>query len=171
MPPAYQLVEAATTAQYEAARVLIEEYAAQIGALMGIDLGFQNFAAELEELPHIYGPPAGCLMLASRDEEWVGCGAVRRFSDGVCEMKRLYIRPAVRGADLGRRLAMSLLIRARALGYRRMVLDTLQDMTAAQALYRSLGFRETKAYYFNPMAGVCYMELDLGAAGSRAPDA
>jgi putative acetyltransferase len=161
MPPTYRLVEAATSEQFAGARALIEEYAAQVGALMGVDLGFQNFDAELRQLPIMYGPPAGCLLLASRDNEWVGCGALRRFSGEVCEMKRLYIRPTVRGANLGRQLATSLLAKARALGYRRMVLDTLQDMIAAKMLYRSLGFREIAPYYFNPMAGVSFMELDL----------
>jgi putative acetyltransferase len=164
MLPTYRLVEADTVAHFEAGRSLFEEYAAQIGALMGVDLCFQGFAAELKQLPEMYGPPSGCLLLASRDDEWVGCGALRRFADSVCEMKRLYVRPGVRGANLGRRLAESLLTKARTLGYQRMVLDTLKDMTAAQALYRSLGFRDTSAYYFNPMEGVKYMEIHLEGA-------
>jgi putative acetyltransferase len=164
MPPTYQLVEADTTARYEAARALIEEYAAQIGASMGVDLCFQNLSGELDQLPLMYGPPSGCLLLAGRDEEWVGCCALRRLSDEVCEMKRLYIRSSARGAQLGRLLAERLVAQARTLGYRRMVLDTLEHMTAAQTLYRSLGFRQTTPYYLNPLAGVSYMELDLGTA-------
>jgi putative acetyltransferase len=171
MPPTYRLVEAATPAQFHAARSLIEEYAAQIGASMGVDLAFQHFAAEMNQLPDMYGPPSGCLLLASRDDEWVGCCALRRFSDEVCEMNRLYIKPEVRGADLGRRLTERLVAKARALGYRRMVLDTLEGMVAAQTLYRSLGFRETEPYYFNPMAGVSYMELDLGTSARTVPRA
>jgi len=163
VPPAYQLVEARTAAQFDAGRGLIEEYAAHIGASMGVDLAFQNFSAELRELPDMYGAPSGCLMLAGRDDEWVGCCALRPIDEGVCEMKRLYIRPSVRGANLGRRLAESVVLKARVLGYRRMVLDTLEDMTAAKALYRSLGFREIKPYYLNPMAGVSYLELNLAS--------
>jgi len=162
-------VEALTAAQFDAARSLIEEYAAQIGASMGVDLSFQNFSAELNRLPDMYGPPSGCLLLAGRDDEWVGCCALRRFSDNACEMKRLYVKPPVRGAHLGRHLAERLVAKARALGYRRMVLDTLGGMAAAQTLYRSLGFRETEPYYFNPMAGVSYMELDLGTADLTVP--
>jgi putative acetyltransferase len=170
MPSTYRLVEAHTAAQFAAARGLIEEYAAQIGASFGLDLGFQNFAAELNQLPDMYGAPTGCLLLASRDEHrWEGCGALRRFSDGVCEMKRLYVNPSVRGARLGRQIAESLVTKACTLGYRRMVLDTLQGMSAAQALYRSLGFRETAPYYFNPLPGVSYMELDLGSAEFTVP--
>jgi putative acetyltransferase len=164
MPPTYQLVEADTTARYEAARALIEEYAAQIGASMGVDLCFQNLSDELQQLPLMYGPPTGYLLLASRDDEWVGCGALRRFSDAVCEMKRLYIKSSVRGGHLGRLVAERLIAHARALGYRRMVLDTLEDMIAARTLYRSLGFRQITPYYPNPLAGVSYMELDLGTA-------
>jgi len=169
MSGTYLLVEADSTALFAAARALIEEYAAQIGASMGVDLTFQNLAAELNQLPDMYGPPSGCLLLASRDDEWVGCCALRRFADDVCEMKRLYVKPTVRGARLGRQLADRLVARARALGYRRMVLDTLGGMVAAQTLYRSLGFRDTEPYYFNPVAGVSYMELDLGAAEFTAP--
>jgi putative acetyltransferase len=164
MPPTYRLVEADTTARYQAARALIEEYAVQVGTSMGVDLCFQNLAGELDQLPLMYGPPSGCLLLASRDEEWVGCCALRRFSDEVCEMKRLYIKSIARGAQLGRLLTERLITQARTLGYRRMVLDTLEDMIAAQTLYRSLGFRQTTPYYFNPLAGVSYMELDLGTA-------
>src|ERR1700716_3279718 len=118
----YRLVEADSPALFAAARSLIEEYAAQIGASMGVDLAFQNFAAELNHLPDMYGPPSGCLLLASRDDESVGCCALRRFSDDACEMKRLYVRPTVRGAHLGRHLTERLVVKARALGYRRMVL-------------------------------------------------
>ena len=169
MLPPHSVVEARTTLQFEAARILIQEYATYIGALLGVDLSFQNIEAELNQLPDMYGPPSGCLLLAGRDERWVGCAALRRFSDGVCEMKRLYIKPDARAANLGRRLAETLVIKARLLGYRRMVLDTLEDMTAARTLYRSLGFREIKPYYFNPMEGVSYMELALGTAQFTAP--
>lgn len=169
MHTTYRLVEAATAAQFDAARALIEEYAAQIGALIGIDLEFPNFAAELNQLTEMYGPPSGCLLLANCGDEWVGCAALRRFSEHVCEMKRLYVKPSARGAHLGRQLTERLAIKARTIGYRRMVLDTLKDMIAAQALYRSLGFSETKPYYFNPMAGVSFMELDLGTAQFTVP--
>jgi putative acetyltransferase len=161
MIPTHRLVEAATAAQFAGARALIEEYAARLGALMGIDLGFQDFSGELSRLPYMYGPPSGCLMLAGRDDEWIGCCALRRFDDHVCEMKRLYVRPGARGLRLGQQLAQSVVTKARMLGYGRIVLDTLQDMIAAQRLYRSLGFRETEPYYCNPMAGVTYMELIL----------
>jgi putative acetyltransferase len=164
MSPTYRLTEASTAAQFEAARVLIEEYAAKLAASTGVDLCFQNLSAELAQLPLMYGPPSGCLLLAGLDEEWVGCCALRRFSDEVCEMKRLYVKSSARGAHLGRRLTQHLIPRARTLGYKRMVLDTLEDMIAARALYRSLGFRPTGPYYLNPTAGVSYMELDLETA-------
>ncbi|HME37444.1 MAG TPA: GNAT family N-acetyltransferase [Steroidobacteraceae bacterium] len=169
MLPTYRLIEAQTAVQFAAARSLIEEYAAQLGAAMGVDLGFQNLAAELNQLAQMYGAPSGCLLLAGRNAEWVGCGALRRFSDEVCEMKRLYIKPSERGANLGRHLTERLVAKARSLGYRRMVLDTLEDMIAARSLYRSLGFRETQPYYYNPMPGVSYMELELGTAESTVP--
>jgi putative acetyltransferase len=171
MPPTYRLVEADTPAQFEAARALIEEYAAEIRSSMGIDLCFQNLSSELAHLPDMYGPPTGCMLLAGSDGEWVGCCALRRFADGVCEMKRLYIKPAARGAQLGQRLTKLLISKARALGYGRMLLDTLKEMTAARTLYGSLGFRQIEPYYLNPAAGVTYMELDLGTARHSAPSA
>jgi putative acetyltransferase len=161
MAATHQLVEARSGAQFDAARGLIEEYAALIGTQFGVDLCFQNLDAELSHLSEMYGPPSGGLLLASRENEWLGCGALRRLEAGVCEMKRLYIRADARGANLGRRLAQGLIDKARLLGYRRMVLDTLDGMSAAQTLYRSMGFEEIKPYYFNPMAGVRFLELSL----------
>jgi putative acetyltransferase len=158
---AYELVEAHSVAQFDAARGLIEEYAALIGTQFGVDLCFQNLDAELSHLSEMYGAPSGCLLLASRDGEWLGCCALRRLEAQVCEMKRLYIRTGTRGANLGRRLAQQLVDKARLLGYRRMVLDTLDGMSAAQTLYRSMGFREIEPYYFNPTAGVRFLELSL----------
>jgi putative acetyltransferase len=153
----YHLVEAAEAHQFELARLMFEEYAAQLG----IDLCFQGFASELDDLPRVYGPPLGALLLLMRGAAAVGCGAVREFSPGVCEMKRLYLRSEERGAGLGRQIAIRLLDRARTLGYREMVLDTLDDMAAARALYRSLGFHETLPYYRNPLPNVVYMRADL----------
>jgi putative acetyltransferase len=164
MAPTYQLIAADTPARYQAARTLIEEYALHIGVSMGVDLCFQNLSAELDQLPVMYGPPAGFMLLAGRDGQWFGCCALRRFADRICEMKRLYVKSSARGAHLGRLLAERIVIQARALGYRRMVLDTLEDMIDARRLYGSLGFRETTPYYANPLAGVSYMELDLGFA-------
>jgi len=149
--------EAAAAADFAAGRALFEEYAAQLK----IDLCFQGFAAELDQLAQIYAPPTGSLLLARRGDRPVGCGAIRRLSGQSCEMKRLYIRPADRGAKLGRVIAQALLVRARALGYTSVRLDTLAEMIPARALYRSLGFREIAPYYDNPLPQVVYMELDL----------
>lgn len=155
---AYRLLEAHDPRHFEVARGLFQEYAAQLA----IDLCFQGFAAELDELPRMYGPPAGCLLLVMRGSEAVGCGALREFSKQACEMKRLYVRREQRGAGLARHVAVGLLQRARALGYASMLLDTLSDMAAARALYRSLGFCEIAPYYSNPLPNVVYMKIELG---------
>jgi ribosomal protein S18 acetylase RimI-like enzyme len=152
-----ELVEAGDQQDFSTARELFQEYASQLQ----IDLCFQGFADELGRLATMYAPPSGCLILAQTSEGPVGCGAVRGLSKEVCEMKRLYVRPQARGRGLGRTLAERLVIRAEALGYVRMYLDTLIDMVPARGLYRSLGFRETSAYYDNPLPGVVYMALDL----------
>ena len=141
-------------------RTLFEEYAASLG----VDLGFQGFAAELAGLPGKYLSPGGQLLLAWRGEEAVGCVAFRSVDAHACEMKRLYVRPTARGLDLGRQLVVRLCELAVAAGYRCMRLDTLADMHAAQRLYRSLGFKEIEPYVFNPVPGTQYMELALPAA-------
>jgi putative acetyltransferase len=151
------IVEASTAAEFAAGRLLFEEYAGQLG----VDLCFQDFAAELEQMQTMYGPPSGCLLLAKQSDEYVACGAIRGKSVNICEMKRLYVGAGGRGEGLGRRLATALIRKASTLGYSAMVLDTLPGMSAAQGLYRSLGFRERSPYYNNPVPGVVYMELDL----------
>lgn len=151
---------AQTEADFSIARGLFEEYAARLG----VDLCFQGFSAELRMLDTMYAPPGGALLLAWIGGAAVGCGGVRKLSESVCEMKRLYVRDEQRGVGIGRQIAVQLLARARALGYRRMVLDTLERMSAARGLYASFGFRECAPYYDNPLQGVVYMELDLSPA-------
>jgi ribosomal protein S18 acetylase RimI-like enzyme len=138
-------------------RRLFEEYAGSLG----VDLGFQDFERELAELPGEYLPPAGRLLLALSEDEAAGCVALRPFEPDVCEMKRLYVRPAHRGSGLGRRLAEAIVEAGRDAGYARMRLDTLPTMTAARDLYRSLGFAEIQAYRPNPIHGTTYFELGL----------
>jgi ribosomal protein S18 acetylase RimI-like enzyme len=141
------------------ARALFLEYAESLG----FDLGFQDFEAELRGLPGEYAPPGGVLLLARVAKEAVGCVGLRPLAPETCEMKRLYVRPEARAGGAGRALAEAVIEVGRELGYRRMRLDTVPTMTAARALYRSLGFREIEPYRFNPIPGTSFMELDLAA--------
>jgi ribosomal protein S18 acetylase RimI-like enzyme len=163
-PAAFTLVEAESAQHFAIAGLLFRDYAAQLG----VDLCFQGFESELQVLPLMYGPPSGCLVLVMKGATAVGCGGLRELADGVGEMKRLYIRPAERGVGLARRVALSLLGKAAALGYSAVRLDTLAEMTAARGLYGSLGFREIAAYYDNPLPQSVYMELRLADALTRA---
>jgi putative acetyltransferase len=123
---------------------------------LGFELDFQNFQQELDTLPGAYAPPRGRILT-----EPGGCVALRPLDEQTCEMKRLYVRPEKRGTGLGRRLAQQIIEEARQIGYQRMVLDTLSTMESAIALYRSLGFRETEPYCYNPFPNAVYMELQL----------
>jgi len=142
---------------FDHARELIVEYSKTLGEEFCL-LGFDK---ELATLDQMYAPPGGVLMLAYLDESPVGCIAYRLYSEGVCEMKRLYLRPQSRGQGLGKNLVENLIAHARAAGYLRMILDTLPTLHAAQSLYRKHGFVETPPYYDNPIPNVVFMALDL----------
>lgn len=149
---------AASSAQIAQARELFLEYAASLG----FSLCFQNFDQELAGLPGDYAPPEGRLLLAEYEGQLAGCVALHKIGVGVCEMKRLYLRPQFRGKGLGRALAEHLIGEARQMGYERMRLDTVEPvMKDAVAMYGRLGFKEIAAYRQNPMAGAMYMELEL----------
>jgi len=147
------IVVATSPDDVAAVTAMFREYA----ATLGVDLGFQHFEQEIASIPGDYAPPRGRLLLAGD----LGCVALRPLSVDVCEMKRLYVRPAGRGLGLGRMLVERVIIEARTIGYRFMRLDTLPSMTTAAALYVSLGFREIAPYRFNPVAGTKYFELTL----------
>lgn len=156
-PDAFTLRPATTDDDLDATRALFKEYAASLD----FELCFQDFEAELDALPGPYAAPEGAILLAEADGETIGCVAVKPLDDDICEMKRLYVRPASRSKGVGRTLAEAIVERARELGYQRMRLDTVASMHAARAVYRSLGFRETEPYYDNPLPDVVYMERDL----------
>lgn len=153
-----EILHASSAEDVEIARALFLEYA----DALGVDLGFQEFAREVRELPGEYVAPGGVLLLAWDGATAAGCIALRALEPPeACEMKRLYVRPAYRGRGLGRALAEAVIAVARARGYARMRLDTLPMMRDAMALYTRLGFADIPAYRFNPIAGSRYMELDL----------
>ncbi len=144
-------------ADLKAVRALMTEYGETLDVR---DRCFQNMDAELDGLPGDYAPPHGALFVArTADGEAVGCIALHGVGDGVCEMKRLYVRPSAQGRGLGRRLAETLIAEARRLGFRAMRLDTFEAMVAARALYADLGFRPIAPYNDNPMPGLIYLEL------------
>jgi len=142
------------------AATLFREYAASLN----VSLCFQDFDREVAELPGAYSPPEGGLWLAELKGVPIGCIALRPLGgnlERIGEVKRLYVRPAGRGSGAGRALVETLLAAARRIGYRRLRLDTLSTMQAAQRLYESFGFRDGPAYCFNPQPDVRYMELTL----------
>ena len=140
------------------ARELFLEY----GSSLGFNLCFQSFDQELAGLPGDYAPPEGVLLLAEYEGALAGCVALHKIEPHICEMKRLYLRPQFRGRGAGRALAETIIWEARAIGYRRMRLDTVEPvMQDAVALYRHLGFIEIAAYRPNPIPGAMYMELEL----------
>ncbi|MEG0111486.1 MAG: GNAT family N-acetyltransferase [Comamonas sp.] len=121
------------------------------------DLGFQNSEVELAALPGKYAAPQGRLLLAWQGAAVVGCAALRAVDSECCELKRVYVRPAARGLQLGRRLVEQMLQEARAAGYQRMALDVLPEFVAAQALYRDLGFVDAPPVSVNPVPGTAFL--------------
>jgi putative acetyltransferase len=150
------------TAEHLAAiRNLFRDYQASLA----IDLCFQGFEQELNNLPGDYVEPSGGLLLATVDGQAAGCCAFRALAHSdhldACEMKRLFVRGEFRGLGLGRQLVEAVIGLAQQAGYATMLLDTLSDMESARALYQEVGFVETEPYYHNPIPGAHYLKLDL----------
>ncbi|MBA5686129.1 GNAT family N-acetyltransferase [Rugamonas apoptosis] len=143
--------------ELEAVCAIFREYIASAS----VSLVFQDYEAEFAALPGKYAAPEGQLLLAWKDGEVVGCAALRQVDAQTCEMKRVYVRPAARGENLGRRLVQRILEAARDAGYSRLCLDVLPEFIAAQRLYASLGFVEAAPVAFNPVPGTKFLALDL----------
>ena len=151
-----RVLSASDTTELEQVRQFFRHYA----AWLGVDLSYQGFGDEVANLPGAYGEADGRLFFAEVDGRPAGCVGIRRFSEGVCEVKRLYVDPDQRGQGLGRKLALAAIKAAQALGYRRILLDTLPTMRIAVKLYRELGFTEAPAYYPTPVEGTIFLTLD-----------
>ena len=144
------------------ARNLFREYAATLEEFHCLP----DFELEVASLPSPYAPPGGCILLAVSDEAEnrnyaAGCVALRSLDCGICEMKRLYVRPAFRSKGVGQNLIEALIAEARSIGHERMVLDTLPSMAEAHKLYRRLGFHETSSYHESPIPGAVFFGRDL----------
>ena len=156
-----KIIYARSQADFEKIKDLFIEYQ----KFLNIDLCFQKFEEELKTLPGSYASPDGCLLLALDDTTVAGCVALKRLSDNVCEMKRLFVRPPYRGKGYGKLLAKEIIKEARIIGYNKMRLDTLDSLKQAMGLYQSLGFKKIEAYYDNPLHNVVYWELDISRKG------
>ena len=150
-------VQVASDADIAEVQRLFSEYAVWIS----LDLSFQDFERELAQLPGDYVLPAGVLFVARVDGEVAGCVAAHQWREGVCEMKRLFVRDGFRGSGCGRALVESIIAWARKAGYQRILLDTLPAMDQAQRLYLRLGFQEVAPYRPNPVPGARFLELVL----------
>jgi len=157
-----EIIQAQTNKDIELVRTLLEEY-----GKWGVNVGlaypeeYQAFLEQLANLPGVFAPPDGCLLLAKYQGRAAGCVALRKLSNDTCEMKRLYVTPQCRDMGIGRALALAVIEQARKIGYARMRLDTVASMKAARALYKSLGFKEIEPYRYNPLEGATFMELEL----------
>ncbi|MGR3809484.1 GNAT family N-acetyltransferase [Jiulongibacter sp. NS-SX5] len=152
------MIREAAISEMDKAKELFREYE----EWLGLDLCFQGFEEELRSLPGKYAEPEGSILFYETENEVAGIIALRALEKGICEMKRLYVRPEFRGNKIGRKLSLEIINKAKTLGYRKMKLDTLARLKPAVRIYRELGFTETKAYNYNPDETVMYFELDLG---------
>jgi ribosomal protein S18 acetylase RimI-like enzyme len=151
------IIQARGSEELQCVRTLFEEYAASLN----FDLCFQNFDEELANLAGEYSSPQGCILLALQDGQPAGCVALHRLDDGICEMKRLYVRPSFRAMGIGKVLAEAIIAEAQRKGYKKMCLDTVPSMREAQLLYQSMGFKDVEPYRYNPICGTRFMELVL----------
>lgn len=157
MPASLTQIELATSPQQmELTRKLFREYQ----EFLGLDLCFQDFEAELNTLPGKYAHPTGAILLAWHQDQLAGCVAVRPMKGGLCEMKRLFVRPEFRGLKLGMALVKKILEVAQALGYDGMVLDSVDTLQDALRLYHQFGFRPIPPYYHNPFPNAVYLGLN-----------
>ncbi len=150
-------IQAETATDFSTAKALIIAYSKSLG----LDLTFQDFQKELKTLDKTYNGPKGALIIAEVDGQPAGVVAVHEFSEGIAELKRLYVDPEFRHLGLGAQLAARIITKATDLGYRSIRLDTLPTMKGAQKLYKALGFRQIDAYRFNPVSGTLYLEKTL----------
>ena len=162
--PAATISAPRTPADHEAIKALFREYAESLG----FSLAYQDFDQELADFPGKYSSPDGALLLARVGEEPAGTVALRKLDTGVCEMKRLYVKPQFRGRrttdgrSIGRALAEDIVGIGRERGYQRLRLDTIGGkMRQALSLYRSMGFVEIPPYYASPIPDTAYLELVL----------
>ncbi|RYZ94175.1 MAG: GNAT family N-acetyltransferase [Sphingobacteriaceae bacterium] len=153
------LIFAQTTEEYAAAARLFKEYA----GWLNIDLCFQNFDEELQQLDLMYALPTGGIILLKDDSDCIGCVGIRKREVATCEMKRMWIQPTQQGKGLGDRLLEGALELAANCGYQKIQLDTLNHMTPAINLYKKHGFYEIPAYYHNPDPRAVYFEKLIGA--------
>lgn len=160
-PNAYDIREVKTPAELEQLRALFREYQLLGCAALEIDLCFQDFEGEMAALPGKYAPPEGRLYLAWLQGQAVGCGAFYRLEEGICELKRLYVKQEYSGLGIGRALTVRAMEDAKKIGYCALRLDSLHRLKKARKLYESLGFYEIPAYNFSPMEDVYYMEIAL----------
>ena len=152
-----KIFEANTNEFIEKTKELIREYAQSLE----FDLGFQDFDKEMENFPGQYALPGGCLYVALDENQPIGCVALRDLGHGICEMKRLYVKPFFRGQKVGKLLAEVVIKAARDMGYDFMRLDTIPSMKHANMLYNALRFEQIAPYRFNPLDGATFFELNL----------
>jgi len=149
------IIKAQTTEQIELIRYLFIDYSKELS----FELDFQDFNQELEQLPGKYSEPEGLLLLAYYNDSVAGCVGLRRFEQGICEMKRLYVKQEFRGKGIGIKLSEAIILEAKKNEYKKMRLDTISNMKVAIGIYKKLGFYEIKTYRYNPIPDSVFMEL------------
>lgn len=157
MQATISIISCKSSEDFEIARSISKDYI----EWLNMDLSFQNTDKEFKNFNDIYGPPHGWFIIAIANNQIAGGVGIRRFTNEICEMKRLFVYDSFQGLGIGKLLCFEIMEKAKELGYNKMYLDTVSRLINANQLYEKIGFKDIQPYYHNPDATARFMEIEI----------